>query len=55
MYAVTGETTTDLSQLLKAQQKTNSDLEEARNARYAKEGEVSILRKSIEKVRVGCY
>ena len=37
--------------LLKAQQKTRTDLEQALNVRYAKEGEVSILRKSIEKVR----
>lgn len=37
-------------QLLKVQQKTTTELDEARNARYAKEGEVSILRKSIEKV-----
>ncbi len=38
------------SQLVKAQQKSTKDLEEALNVRYAKEGEVSILRKSIEKV-----
>ncbi|RPD73712.1 hypothetical protein L226DRAFT_535983 [Lentinus tigrinus ALCF2SS1-7] len=35
--------------LMKAQKKATSDLEEALNVRYAKEGEVSILRKSIEK------
>ncbi|KAI0779891.1 hypothetical protein C8Q74DRAFT_1199278 [Fomes fomentarius] len=38
-----------VEELLKVQQKTTTELGEARNARYAKEGEVSILRKSIEK------
>ncbi|RDX45660.1 hypothetical protein OH76DRAFT_1407837 [Lentinus brumalis] len=38
-----------LEELVKAQQKSTKDLEEALNVRYAKEGEVSILRKSIEK------
>ncbi|KAI0743346.1 hypothetical protein C8Q80DRAFT_831463 [Daedaleopsis nitida] len=38
-----------VEELVKAQQKAVTELEEAKNVRYAKEGEVSILRKSIEK------
>ncbi|KAI0360875.1 hypothetical protein OH77DRAFT_1418909 [Trametes cingulata] len=38
-----------LEDLLKAQEETNKALQEAQNARYAKEGEVSILRKNMEK------
>ena len=37
-------------QLLRNQKETEKVLEEAQNARYSKEGEVSILRKSMEKV-----
>ncbi|KAI0373458.1 hypothetical protein BV20DRAFT_1012994 [Pilatotrama ljubarskyi] len=38
-----------LEDLLKAQEETTKALQEAQNARYAKEGEVSILRKNMEK------
>ncbi|KAI0644391.1 hypothetical protein C8Q79DRAFT_1072568 [Trametes meyenii] len=38
-----------LEDLLKAQEETNKALQDAQHARYAKEGEVSILRKNMEK------
>ncbi|KAI8994049.1 hypothetical protein BD414DRAFT_576645 [Trametes punicea] len=38
-----------LEELLRAQEEKDKALEEAQNARYAKEGEVSILRKNMEK------
>ncbi|KAI0328403.1 hypothetical protein GY45DRAFT_1255085 [Cubamyces sp. BRFM 1775] len=38
-----------LEDLLRAQEEKNKALREAQNARYAKEGEVSILRKNMEK------
>ena len=42
-------------QLLRNQKETEKALEEAQNVRYAKEGEVSILRKSMEKVCVALF
>ena len=42
-------------QLLRNQKETEKALEEAQNVRYAKEGEVTILRKSMEKVCVALF